>query len=142
MDDAAGTHNGDAVADAEQLRVVGTDQHDADSARRPFVDYVVHLALRADVDSLRRLVENQDARFGEEPTREHDLLLVAAGEEGDIAVLRPGTQSQLADEGARAPPFAPERHKRAAADALQTRDGDVRWGEEIEEEPNGLEVIR
>src|SRR5436190_16355636 len=124
MDDTPGTHNGDAVADAEELWVVGADQHNPDSTRSQFVDQVVHLALRADVDSLRRLVENQDARFGEEPTCEHDLLLIAARQEGDIAVLRPGAQSQLADEGARTSPFASERHERPAADALQPRDGD------------------
>ena len=40
----------------------------------------VHLGLRADVDAARRLVDDQHLRLGREPLRQHDLLLVAAGQ--------------------------------------------------------------
>ena len=38
------------------------------------------LGLRADVDALRGLIENQDPRLGREPARQGNLLLVAAGQ--------------------------------------------------------------
>ena len=43
------------------------------AARR---DRAVDVRLRADVDAVRRLVEDQNPRLGGEPLREHDLLLV------------------------------------------------------------------
>ena len=41
------------------------------------------LGLGADVDSLRRLVEDDDARPKRQPLAEHDLLLIAAAERRD-----------------------------------------------------------
>ena len=43
----------------------------------------VDLRLRADVDALRRLVEDDHRRLGRQPPRQRDLLLVAAGEVAD-----------------------------------------------------------
>ena len=43
------------------------------------VDDRVDFVLRADVDAARRLVEDQHLRAGEQPFRQHHLLLVAAG---------------------------------------------------------------
>ena len=43
-------------------------------------DDVVNLELGADVDALRRLVEQQDARVGRQPLRRDDLLLIAAAQ--------------------------------------------------------------
>ena len=42
-------------------------------------------AFDADVDALRRLVEDEDLRLGRQPARQRDLLLVAAGEGCDVA---------------------------------------------------------
>ena len=50
---------------------------------RHLVQQVVHLDLGADVDAARRLVDDQDLRPQREPARQHDLLLIAAGEVGD-----------------------------------------------------------
>ena len=41
---------------------------------------VVDLVLGADVDAAGGLVEDQHVGVGEHPLRQHDLLLVAAGE--------------------------------------------------------------
>ena len=46
-------------------------------------DQPVDLGLGADVDALRRLVEDDDARLERQPFAEHDLLLVAAAERRD-----------------------------------------------------------
>ena len=48
------------------------------------VDQAVDLDLGADVDAAGRLVEDEDARLRLEPFREHDLLLVAAGERAGL----------------------------------------------------------
>ena len=42
---------------------------------------MVDLLLGADVDAPRRLVEDQDVAVLDQPLRDNDLLLVAAGEE-------------------------------------------------------------
>ena len=47
------------------------------------VDDGVDLVLGADVDAAGRLVEDQHVGIGEQPLRQHDLLLVAAGELAD-----------------------------------------------------------
>ena len=44
------------------------------------VDDRVDLVLGADIDAARRLVEDQHLGVGEQPLRQHHLLLVAAGE--------------------------------------------------------------
>ena len=48
----------------------------------------VDLGLGADVDALRRLVEDQHARLRRQPAGQRDLLLVAAGEVADRRVER------------------------------------------------------
>ena len=44
------------------------------------VDDAIDLVFGADVDAAGRLVQDQDFRIGEQPFRQHDLLLVAAGQ--------------------------------------------------------------
>ena len=51
-----------------------------DAARGEAVELLVDLALGADVDAARRLVEQQQARLERQPLAEGHLLLVAAGE--------------------------------------------------------------
>src|SRR6266542_4227382 len=96
VDDQAVADDDSAIAEAEQLRVVGADQHDPRAATRQLVDQAVDLPLRADVDPLGRLVEDEHTRLREEPAGEHKLLLVAAGEEADVAPLGAAAQPQLA----------------------------------------------
>ena len=49
-------------------------------SRGEVVEKPVDLALGADVDAARRLVEDQDVGVAREPLGDDDLLLVAAGE--------------------------------------------------------------
>src|SRR6185312_16303168 len=79
-DHSAFVHHVDAVADAEQLRHLGGDDDDALPLLRQPRDDGVDLELGADVDAARRLVKDQDFRPGEQPLRQHHLLLVAAGQ--------------------------------------------------------------
>ena len=64
-------------------------------------DGAVDVGLRPDVDAVRRLVEDQYARLGREPFREHDLLLVAAGEAANDLRRRRRLDPQLIHEAPR-----------------------------------------
>ena len=67
-------------------------------ARRNRIDQLVNRLLGADVDALRRFIENQHLRSGVEPARDQDLLLIATGEMVDEVVLRLGRHAKLFDQ--------------------------------------------
>src|SRR5262249_31782650 len=70
-----------AIADRRELLVVGAGADDVHAAfLRRTADQLVDLLAGADVDALRRLVQQQEPRLGLEPLREQRLLLVAARE--------------------------------------------------------------
>ena len=79
-------HDQHAVGEADQFGHLGRDQDDADAACRELVDQPVDLRLGADVDAARRLVEDEQHRLPRQPARQHDLLLVAAGQLRDLLV--------------------------------------------------------
>ena len=56
----------------------------ADALAREPAHEIVDAGLGADVDAAGRLVEDQDARLDREPLGQHDLLLVAAGQEAGL----------------------------------------------------------
>ena len=60
-------------------------------------------ALVADVDAVRRLVEDEDAWVGGEPLAEHDLLAVAAGERRHRVVSRRALMARSPASLARGP---------------------------------------
>ena len=75
----------DAVAEDGQLLGVGRGHQDGRALASRRRHEVVDRGLRADVDALGRLVEQQDARLAAQPLRQHDLLLVAAAEQARAA---------------------------------------------------------
>ena len=102
-------HDEHAVAHAEDLGQLGGDEQDRQALRGEVRDRPVDVGLRADVDAVRRLVEDQDPRLGGKPLREHDLLLVAAREAAHDLRRRGRLDPQLLHEP------AGERGARAAA---------------------------
>ena len=72
--------NDDAVAHADELGHLGGDQDDRHALCGKVGDHRVHFRLGADIDALRRLVEDEDARLGAQPFGQHHFLLVAAGQ--------------------------------------------------------------
>ena len=60
--DRALMHHGDAVADADHLLHVAGDHQDGDAGVGERAHQLVDLALGADVDAARRLVEDHDLR--------------------------------------------------------------------------------
>ena len=73
-----------AVRHREQLVMIGRDQDDRLAGSGQPVDEAVDRDLGADVDALRRLVEDEEFRPGEQPAADDDLLLVAARESADL----------------------------------------------------------
>ena len=71
-------HHGDAVADADDLFHVAGDHQDGDARSASVAHQRVDLALGADIDAARRLIEDDDARVHRQPFGQHDLLLIAA----------------------------------------------------------------
>ena len=80
--------------------------------RRELAQPRVDLALGADVDAARRLVEQQQPRLAEHFLGEHDLLLVAAGQraDGDVGIAAAGCRTG----------------RRIACDRLASRARDIR----------------
>ena len=60
----------------------------------------VDLGLGLHVDALGRLVQDQHARLGRQPLRQHDLLLVAAGQGLDRLQVAPEAQPQAVEMAA------------------------------------------
>ena len=77
-DEGASVHDTDAVADPEQLRHFRRYHNDGLAGIGQVVDDAVNLIFGADVDTTGRLVQDEDVRIGEQPFRQHHLLLVAA----------------------------------------------------------------
>ena len=104
-----------------QMPTSSSSSDETTSTPRPdageLADDPVDLRLRRDVDAARRLVEEEHAALVEQPAREHDLLLVAAGEQPDgaVGIVRDGVQRpQLLARGLALPPDV-EQHAREAA---------------------------
>ena len=86
---------------------------------------LVHRGLGADVDALGRLVEDDDAGLGGEPLGDHHLLLVAAGELGDVLVERGGAEVEAGGVLAGEAELLGEAQEAAARGAGERRQGDV-----------------
>ena len=79
-DDAAVEHHQDAVRQRADLVELDRDQQDRLAARRAWRSAAVDELDRADIDAARRLADEEHAGILLHLAREHDLLLVAAGE--------------------------------------------------------------
>ena len=92
-------HDDDTVAHAEDLRHFGGDHDNAHALIGQLAHQLVDLALRADVDAARRLIEDQNLRVGRQPFADDDLLLVAAGEVQDLLLRTGRLDVELLDIG-------------------------------------------
>ena len=79
-------HHDRAVGDLHDLLVVGRDHEDAHAVGGELPDRAIDLRTGADVDTARRLDEDENPRAGLEPSAEEHLLLVAARERPDRLV--------------------------------------------------------
>ena len=93
----------DAVHQRHVLLHLRREHHDGGAARRQVVEQRVDVGLGARVDAAGRVVEHHDVRLRREPARDHDLLLVAAGERRDAVARRAVADLQQVDVLAEAP---------------------------------------
>ena len=78
--DPAVAHHQHAVGDMDELGQVARVEQDRIALGGEVAHQLEDLALGADVDAARRVVEQEDARLGEQHLAEDHLLLVAARE--------------------------------------------------------------
>ena len=85
-EDAAAAEGEHPVADLDQLVEIGRDDDGCGAGRRVLRHHVVDLRLGTDIDADGRVFQDEDAIALAGPPRQHDLLLVAAGERRHVAV--------------------------------------------------------
>jgi len=88
----------DTIADLRKLFVVGARAKHRRPLARSLIESLEQRLARADVDALRRLVEQQQPRFRLEPLREQRLLLVTTGERAVRQRRVGGAHVELAQE--------------------------------------------
>src|SRR3954454_7418282 len=81
--DAALAEDEDAVHQLDVLVDLGRQHHDRDALPGQVEQQLIEVALGADVDAARRVIEQQHSGLRRQPARHHDLLLVAARQRGD-----------------------------------------------------------
>ena len=79
-DDLALVHDQNPVAHAEDFRQLRRNHQNADAALGKLAHELINLELGPDVDTARRLVENDRRRRRLQPFREDDFLLIAAAQ--------------------------------------------------------------
>src|ERR1044071_427245 len=134
FDDGAAVHDGDAVAHPQDFGKLRRDHQDGDALGGEVGHQRVYLRLRAHVDALRRLVEDEHLRSSQKPTRQRDLLLVAAGERRDGDVDGRRLDAEPPRVVARDLALAPEVEPRAARDLVERGERDVRADLHVEDD--------
>ncbi len=119
-------HHEDPVGHADHLGQLAGDHQDADAVGGEGAHQLVDAVLGADVDAAGGLVHQHDLRRRGEPPGEHDLLLVAAGEELDLLVERAGGHLQRGEQPGH----------------LAARGADVRRGNTARTTPSALSRMR
>ncbi len=103
----------------------------------------IELVLGADIDAARRIEEEQDAAFGEQPLGDRDLLLVAAGEGAGAGPERARVDlDAVEDAGSTASVSASPSIRPQRGEAVDHRQRDVVLAVELEEQRLGLAVLR
>src|SRR5690606_26780691 len=105
------------------------------------VDNGIDLELGADVDAAGRLVQDQHLRSGEQPFRQHHLLLVSAGQVADFLVDGRRADVEPVAEVERDPPLLTAVDHAPGGDTFQVGQRDVLGDGLVEHEPEGLAVL-
>src|SRR3984957_2662627 len=86
LDDTALAGNEDAIGQAEDLRQVRRNHHHGDAAVGEFVDDLVEIGDRADIDAAGRFVEYHELGDLSQRPGNDDFLLIAAGQFDDARI--------------------------------------------------------
>ena len=136
-DEQAVTHHQDAVGHPDHLGQLAGDHQHGDAVGGELAHQLVDRVLGADVDAAGGLVHQHDARSDAEPAGEHDLLLVAAGEELHLLVEATGRDLEARQHaGQLAPCGAGARRQHRADDAEGVVEDRL-----VEREALGLAVL-
>ena len=123
--DAAVAQDQHAVGDMDELRQVAGIEQDRVALGGEVAHQLEDLALGADVDAARRIVEQEHARLGEQHLAEDHLLLVAARQRAGELLGRLGLDAQeVASSRRPAPPRVaasrrPQREKRGMTESVR-----------------------
>src|SRR5579872_1720008 len=124
-DRPSASQDDDAVAKTDQLgHFAGRDEH-ANALGGEMANAGVDLALGADIDAARRLVEQKQTRRAEHFLGQHDLLLVAAGQRADREFGPRRAHVERGDRLARKPRLAQLRHEEERRDAPEHRGDEI-----------------
>ena len=124
-DDASVADDEHAVAQPDELVAVGRRDEHGHAVGNGVLDDRVHLVAGADVDALRRLVEQQHLRLQPEAAPDHHLLLVAARQGGDRRLGAGGDDAEPLDPARRLGALGAAVDAAEAAQVAQAADGEV-----------------
>src|SRR5579872_1823927 len=91
-------HHHDPIRYADDLLEVGRDQQHPHPLTRQPPDHRINDAARPDVDAPGRLIEDHELGRHQNPSRQHDLLLHAAGKREDAVVKDARWKAELVQE--------------------------------------------
>ena len=135
-------HHHDAVAHAQDLRQLRGNHDDRLALVGERSQKLVDLALGADVDAARGLVEEQDIAIAIEPFGDHDLLLVATRKQPHFLRRRRRADVEQADEFLRRPAHRLPLEKAGERQiARQVRHHDIGLDVHAERKPEALAVL-
>ena len=140
-DAAAAAQHDDAIAKAEQFRHFARGDEHAEPLGGELAHARVNLALGADVDAARRLVEQQQARLAEHFLGEHDLLLIAARQRADRRSPARRADVERADRRAREPRLARRRHQEERRDRAHDRGDDIAADAVAQHQPAAAPIV-
>ena len=96
-DDPAAVHDGDAVGERDDLVELRRHHDDGNAGVAGLDDAGVHELDRPDIEPTGRLGGDEEAQLPTELARQHDLLLVAAGQPSDVGRDALGSDVELDD---------------------------------------------
>src|SRR6204780_3356171 len=100
LDDTALPGNQDAIGQAEDLRQIGRNHHHGDAAVGEFVDDLVEIGDRADIDAAGRLIEYHELGNLSQRPGNDDFLLIAAGQFDHLRIGADRPHLERLDPGA------------------------------------------
>ena len=139
-DDPAAVEHDRAVADAGDLLDVGGEHEHGEAAVGERAELEIDLAPRADVDAARRLLEDQELDAVDQPARDADLLLVAAGERAHLLLGPAGADAEQVDPALGLRGLRGARHEEAVDVAVEERRDHVLAHAEVADDPLALAV--
>src|SRR6185312_3205903 len=87
-------HHSNAIAHAQDLRQLRGNHEHSHTLRREIADERMNLGFRADIDSLGRLIQDQNRWIRSEPAAQRNFLLITARKSTHGSVQRRSLDSE------------------------------------------------